>query len=88
MLNKIICRTVYHLPIIHGILRKRSGDRYFTKRHISILLCTFELVDDSETLPSIWEFHHRLPTELKPDIVQEVMGKIASAARGERCVHR
>jgi hypothetical protein len=35
-LNKIIRRKVYHLPIIHDILRKRSGYKYFTKLDISM----------------------------------------------------
>ena len=46
--NKDAMNCSTPIPRFHKLLRKRKGYKYFTKFHISMQYCTFELDNESQ----------------------------------------
>ena len=79
-LNKVIQRSIYPLPRIQDILKRRPGYSYFSKLDVSMQYFTFELDSESQKLcvistPFGLYKYKRLPMGIKQssDIAQEVM---------------
>ena len=82
-LNKCLKRKVYPLPLIHDIVNKRSGYKYFTKIDLTMFYYTLELDEESKNLCTIvtpyGKFQYcRMAMGLKPapDIAQATIEEI------------
>ena len=79
-LNKVLKRKKYPIPLIHDILRRRGGYRFFTKIDILMQYYTFAIDKKTQELCTIGmpfgKFRYLcLPMGIKvsPDIAQEIM---------------
>ena len=79
-LNKVLKRKKYTMPLIHNILRRRGGYRFFTKIDISMQYYMFALDKEAQLLWTIVTpfgkcKYLRLPMGVKvsPEIAQEIM---------------
>jgi hypothetical protein len=84
-LNKVIRCKQYLLSIITDILRKHSGEKFFTKHDVGMKYYMFELDKESQDLCTIitpiGKYKYlRLPVGLKcsPDIAQAAMENVLS----------
>lgn len=82
-LNRYIRRRPYQLPIIHDVLRRRFGYKYFTKIDISMQYYTFGLTDRAQSYcviatPFGYYKYLRVPMGVlsSPDFAQEQMENI------------
>ena len=82
-LNRVIKRKPYALPIIHDILRRRAGYKFFTKIDISMQYYTFGLTKRAQdlcviTTPFGYYKYLRVPMGIltSPDFAQEQMESI------------
>ena len=52
-LNKALVRDVYPLPVIHDVIMKRQGYKFFTKLDLTMMYYVMELDDESKELATI-----------------------------------
>ena len=82
-LNKFLERRPYPIPVIHEMLRKRKGYKFFTKLDISMQFYTYLMDEASRELCTIGTpfgmyRYRKLPMGLtvSPDIAQETMKEV------------
>ena len=94
-LNKVIKRKIYPLRRIHDILRRRNGDKFFTKLDVSMQCCAFKLDEASSELCTVstpfGNYRHlRMPmgccqsSDVSQQIMESLMDDIDST---EVCVN-
>ena len=82
-LNKVLKRHVYPLPVIHEVLQKRSGWKYFTKLDLTMFYYSLELDKASKQLCMIITpfgkyQYNRMAMGLKPapNVAQSIIKNI------------